>query len=179
MGIEVAALLISAAGVVGSISAQQNAKKESKRAAEDQRKIQSENRATAAQQRAQEQRTQVREERVRRARILQSAENGGVDGSSGEIGAVGALSTNLGNNLGINLGRAASADRSSIFAQSAADHTFEANKSMQEANMWGQASSIGKNIFMGQMGAGTGQSTPFSLADPIGDLLRSNRGSGD
>ena len=41
-------------------------------------------------------RKDIREARVRRAQILQSAENTGVGASSGQFGATGAINTNLG-----------------------------------------------------------------------------------
>src|SRR5690606_1636712 len=87
------------------------------------------------------------EERVRRARILQSAENTGVEGSSGEIGALGALSTNLGANLGFNASRLASSNRISAASQAAADYTSDANQNLANANMWGQVSNFGSSIF--------------------------------
>lgn len=52
----------------------------------------------AAQQTAQT-RAQIREERIRRAQILQSSENTGVTGSSGALGSTAALQTTVGSNL--------------------------------------------------------------------------------
>lgn len=68
-------------------------------------------------------RQQVREERIRRARILASAENTGVGASSSAIGALGALGTNTAANIGFmsSEGRAAqgitSANQSALDAQ--------------------------------------------------------------
>lgn len=55
-------------------------------------------------------RQQLRQERIRRAAILQASENTGVSGSSGAIGSTGALQTNTGTNLS-NLAAGASASR--------------------------------------------------------------------
>lgn len=70
---------------------------------------------------AKERRQQIREERVRRARVIQASINTGVADSSGELGAVGALSTNLNSNIGSNLGKMQTAENISIFNQGAAD----------------------------------------------------------
>lgn len=169
-------LIVAAAGAVASYSAQQDAKQAAQRSAEEQRKAQAEQKAQAAQKSAMERRQQIREERVKRARVLQSAQNTGVSGSSGEIGAIGALSTNLGNNIGINIGREASNNRASIFAQNAADFNFESASASQSAGMYSQLSGIGMNIFTnsyqpsGSSGGG---------GDPLAGLYKSNRSLGD
>lgn len=49
---------------------------------------------------AREKRQALREKRIKQAQVEQAAVNTGVAGSSGEFGAVGALSTNLATNLG-------------------------------------------------------------------------------
>jgi hypothetical protein len=52
-------------------------------------------------------RQRVREGRIRRAQIIAASENAGTGQSSGQVGAVGALSTNLSGLLGSSLGEAA------------------------------------------------------------------------
>ena len=69
-----------------------SARKDAKRAAESQAaaadRLQGEQKANAAGKAANERRAQIREERIKRARVMQAAENGGVADSSGESGAL-------------------------------------------------------------------------------------------
>lgn len=177
MGLEVIGAVIAVVGTVSSVVAQQDAKSNAKKSAEQQRRAQAEQRAVQARQAAEERRKQVREERVRRAKILQSSENTGVSGSSGEVGALGSLSTQLASNIGSNLGAARSGELISGFNQSAADFNFNATKSMQEAGQWSQLAGIGGNIFDA---AGSTASTKQSTSDPFTDFyLKGNRGAGD
>lgn len=133
------ALIALAAGTVSAVEAS-GARS---RAADNQRKIQSEQKAQNASQRAQERRNQVREERVRRGRVLQSSEASGTAGGSGEFGALGALGTNLSANIGTNVGAAATGERISGFAQAAADATGQAQNADAmfnfSANIFSQA----------------------------------------
>lgn len=118
MGIETIIALVSLAVGTASFAVQQEAARDTRRA---QSKMQAEQKAERAAQAARERRTQIREERVRRARILQAGENTGTEGSSGEAGALGSLSTNLGVNLGFNEGAINRANNIGLFQQSAAD----------------------------------------------------------
>lgn len=84
----------------------------------------------AAQQRVESlesRRQRIREERVRRANILAASENVGTARSSGEVGAIGALSTNLSGLFGQELGRSAAAQGINVNEQRAADATQRAN----------------------------------------------------
>lgn len=145
----IAALSLAATGIstVVGVMARQDAQDAANRSAEEQRKVQAEQRAQNAAQAANERRQQVREERVRRARVLQSAENTGVDQSSGEFGALGSLSTNLGSNIGSNLGRLTAANNMSIFSQNAANFNLQAQNLMFRANAADQLASFSGNIF--------------------------------
>lgn len=118
MGIEVIIAAASLGVGVASMDASRQAAKRQERA---QRRVQSEQRAGNAAEQARERRQQVREERVKRARILQASQNTGVSGSTGEVGAVSGLSTQLDTNLGMNIGRAQRGDAISIFSQQAAE----------------------------------------------------------
>jgi hypothetical protein len=153
-----------------------DAKSSARKSAEEQRKAQSEQRAVQARQAAEEKRKQVREERVRRAKILQGSENTGVTGSSGEIGALGSLSTQLAANLGSNVGASRSGALIGGFNQTAADFSFDASKSMQEAGQWSQLAGVGENIFA----ASNGLSKLKTASDPFTQFyLKGNSGSGD
>lgn len=152
--------------VVGAVAAssyvsyteRKEAKKDAKRAANEQRKAQSEQRAQQAAQQAAERRQQIREERVRRAKILQSAQNTGTAGGSGVAGAVGSLSTQLGANIGMNLGAIQASNRISAFMQNAADYNLASQNHMFNADNAQAIGSAAVSIFgsMGTMGGGTG-----------------------
>lgn len=124
MGIDIILGGISAlVGLVGGVM-QANAMGQAAAAQKESRAI------GAAQQRVENlesRRQRVREERVRRAQILASSENVGTARSSGEVGAIGALSTNLSGLFGQSLGRSAAAEGMNIQDQRAADAQQSAN----------------------------------------------------
>ena len=104
------------------------------KAGKEQQKAQREQRASNEAEAARERRMQIREERLRRAAILNSAEQTGTAGSSGEIGSAAALATALGSNLGMNSGRLQRAQNISIFQQNAADDMMKASLYKQVAD---------------------------------------------
>jgi hypothetical protein len=108
---------------------------------------------------ASERRQQLREERVRRGKLIQSGVNTGVSGSSGEAGALGGLSTTLGSNLGFNLGVRQAADNISNLNQEATNVMGEAKanyaESQNEMNMWGALGQFSTSIFSGTGGFNT------------------------
>lgn len=115
--------------------------------ADEQRKAQSEQSALNFQQQAQERRNQVREERVRRAKILQASENGGTAGSSGEYGAIDSLATQLSSNLGINAGRAQAGANIGGYLQNAADFGLAAQQAVSGAQTADSLFNLAGNIF--------------------------------
>ena len=152
MGLETATLAaiglaVSAGGAVMQASAQSDAKKAQRNAAEEQRKVRAEEKAQLAAKAANERRQQIREERVRRAQVIQSSENTGVSGSSGEMGATANLATQLGANIGYNVGAIASANKATQYAQNSADFLGSAQNSMSRANTWGSVGGLGTSIF--------------------------------
>lgn len=169
--------------VVGAVSyiegqnARADAASSNRKAQAEGEKIQGESRARNAADAARERRAQVREERVLRARILQSAENTGASGSSGEFGAIGSLSTTLSSNIGSNLGKLASAQRSSEYAQNAANFQGDAAESMFKAQKMDTLFSLSGSIFNASGGFGTiNKTVNNSTPDPIGGFYqRSNR----
>jgi hypothetical protein len=127
----VTAAVVSATVAVVSYTEAQSAREEQKQAAQqaaaerkDARSVQE---AGQAQQAAMERRQQIREERVRRSKIMQSAQNTGTAYSSGETGAVGGLSTQLGTNIGENLGAIQRGQQISTFSQNAANFDLTSN----------------------------------------------------
>lgn len=174
---------VGVAGTVASIDQGKKANYNSRLAADEQRKAQSEQRAQNAAQAANERRQQIREERVRRARILQSAENTGTAGSSGAIGAVGGLATNLSSNIGMNLGQIAAGNRMSNNLQNAANFSAAAQNNMQKASNFNQLAGMAGSIFQSAGGMSSVKSLfqgGGSIFDPVGDRYqRSGMGSGD
>lgn len=130
-------IAIAAAGVgtVVSIDQQGKARKAQQRAQDVQR-------AQSATEAARERRQQIREERIKRARVLQASENTGVASGSGELGAVGALGTNLSSNVGMNLGSVERGQQISLFEQQAANYLSNANIATQVGGLVSQGASI-------------------------------------
>lgn len=146
----VVAAVVAVAATVASISAQQDAKEAAGKSAEEQRKARQEQAAEQARQQADEKRKMVREERVRRGRLLQASENTGTTGSSGELGALGSLSTQLSANTGANAGMKRTGEAITGYNQAAADFSFEAQQSMADARMFQDIGSLvnqGASIF--------------------------------
>jgi hypothetical protein len=152
MGIEVGifakiAAGLSVASTVKGISDRQEANYNSRLAADEQRKVQGEQKAQNASKAMAEKRQQVREERIKRARVIQGSVNSGSTGSSGELGAVSSLATTLGSNVGANAGALASADRTSGYLQNSADFTGNSNQNLADANFADQLNGFSKSIF--------------------------------
>lgn len=70
----------------------------------------------------------IREARVRRAMIMQQSANAGLGGGSGEAGAVGAVNTNLGSNIGQASGQTLAIEGINKRNQAAADYDFKAQQ---------------------------------------------------
>jgi hypothetical protein len=94
--------------------------------------------------RAQEDRRQLlREERIRRARILQSSNNAGVSNSSGEIGAMGAITTNVDSQVASARGESLANTGINKQNQKAMDFDNKAKQALQ----WGEVFQGGINTF--------------------------------
>ena len=167
--IQIASLAFSAFSIVQQQDAQDEARRNQENANAENRKIQQEQKAGQAAQAAAERRQQLREERIRRAKLIQSGENTGVTGSSGVAGASGNLQTQLQSNIGFNIGQIAASGRISDASQAAADFMTSANNSVVQANQWGNAASLGMNIFS-KAGAISNIFQPGTQAPaPVGD----------
>lgn len=145
---------ISAVASVASGLAQASAAKKAARAQEAAAAEQKEARnvqAAATENTAMESRRQrVREARIRRAQIIAASENAGTNQSSGQSGAVGAISTNLAGLLGNSLGESAAARGINAANQRAEDQfgrarQFEAKGAAIGA--WGNAIQSGISGF--------------------------------
>lgn len=142
-----AALAVGVVGGVMSYQQQRKANAANREAADQARKAQEEQRAQQYAARDREMRQQAKEERIRRARIMQSAENTGTDVSSGVSGALGALSSNLSSNIGSNLGSFRAGQNIGMYNQAAADAQTRAGNYMSRSSMWGQIGSFGTSMF--------------------------------
>jgi len=118
-----------------------------KQSADEQRKARGIQEAGNAQAASNERRQQIREERVRRAKIMQSAQNTGTAASSGEFGAVGGLSTTLSSNIGSNLGAIQRGQEISTLNQNAADLNLGAQFAGFEAQNQQSMFSLSTSIF--------------------------------
>lgn len=76
---------------------------------------------------AQSRRQRIREERIRRAQILAGSQNQGSGSSSGELGAIGALQTNLAGLVGTSLGESRAAQGINNNMQRAADFASQSD----------------------------------------------------
>ena len=124
MGIELIIGGLSAlVSVIGGI-AQANAVSAAAAQEKEARNVQTAQQKTAG---IESRRQRIREERIRRAQILAVSENQGTASSSGAVGAVGALSTNLAGLVGSSLGESKANEAVSSRLQSAADFTSQAN----------------------------------------------------
>lgn len=110
------------------------AEKQNALSREESVKAQSEERAMGAQRASLERRQQIREERVARGRLMQGSENTGTSGSSGESGAQAGLASQLGANIGFNLGQLQSANNISTYNQNAADYQAGAQQALSDAS---------------------------------------------
>lgn len=150
-------------GAVSAYSGYQGRKEAAaayKAQAQEESKARNEQKALNYQQQAQERRAQIREERVRRAKILQSAENGGAAGSSGEAGAIGSLSTQLNANLGLNLGRQQAANTIGGYMQNAANFGTAAMSASASAQNADSLFNLSTSAFSAVGGWGAIRGTP-------------------
>lgn len=121
------AALIS--GVIG-VGTQADASNKQKAAAKDQKDEQAIQRNKQASDDAQQRRADIRQERIRRAHIMQAAANSGAAGSSGEANSISNLSANIGANLsGISHG-AQTADQMSFMENKIQGNIDSANQSI-------------------------------------------------
>lgn len=149
-----------AAVVVTAASAYQQSRA-AKAAASDRKEASKVNQAEQAAQQNQNRRAQIREERVRRASVLQASQNTGVSQSSGELGATSALGTLIGGNL-------AGMQRQQNTAGAIGGLQQSAANSDMTAATWGAVGQVSSSVFgfaAGRVGSGTG--TP-DVNPPVG-----------
>jgi len=126
--------IIAAAALTATVYSVTEQKKQAGKQADAQNKIRNEDIASNKAKQMAERRQQIREERIKRSRVLAASEASGTVGSSGEAGAIGSMNTQLGSNVGTNQSMIQSGQRVSVFAQDAAS----AQLAGQQAGMFGQ-----------------------------------------
>jgi hypothetical protein len=99
VALAVVAVAAVASTVTGIVSGNQS-RAAARHANDLQQDAANEQRASNAQQAAAAARDQYRQDRIKRARIMQSADNSGVENGSGEFGALGSLQTQYATNQG-------------------------------------------------------------------------------
>lgn len=124
-GLTALASVIGGIAQAGAIQQQAGAMREAANQEREARKIESAQQQTVS---GESRRQRIREERVRRAQIIAASENQGTSGSSGVIGATGALSSNLSGLIGSSLGQSKANSAISNRLQSAADWTAKGNE---------------------------------------------------
>jgi hypothetical protein len=81
----------------------------------------------------------IREARLRRAQIMQSAENTGVGNGSGEAGALGVIGTNLGSNVATASGQTKAITGINAANQKAANYEFKGAQAGAFGNIFSSA----------------------------------------
>ena len=160
MGIEVAVAVVSAA-VAGASAYEQ--RQEQKSAAKKEKEARAVSQAEKAAQQTAQTRQQVREERIRRAQILQQSQNTGVGQSSGALGSTGALQTNIGSNIAATSRQTASYAAIGNLQQGAADNLARASEIGAIGQFAGSAIQIG-----GAYASDLFKDTPAQGPTPVG-----------
>lgn len=175
-----ASLAVAVGSGVASYAQNRQSKRAQARAEEEQEAIRNEQLAANAGQRDAERRQQIREERIRRAQILQSASNTGTSGSAGEAGALGSLATQQATNIGMNQGAYMRGQRISAHSQAAADFMGDARTSAARGQMFGGISQLGTSIFQSAGGWGSVRNiftdTPKAPPGGVGGFMTQNLG---
>jgi hypothetical protein len=139
-------LALAAVAVVVGIKGRNDAQHAAEDAANFQRQAQAEQRAGSAAQAALERRNQIREQRIKSARVEQASMNTGVAGSSGEIGAESSMSTQLASNVAFNIGAVQRGSNISMFNQQAADANLRGQRAQIRAQNAQSLFQLGNDI---------------------------------
>ena len=139
-------LAVGAVGTVASITQQRKAEKEQKKAARLQAANQAEQSAANEREAAIARRQQIREERIKRAQIVQASENTGTADSSAATGSIGGMQTTLGSNLGMNQGMFMQGQRISMNAQGAANAMSSAQTYTNRSGFYSQVGGFGLSL---------------------------------
>lgn len=175
MGLETAAIVVAAVGAATSVASTVQQARAGKKQSSAMREASDVASAQQKQQEMEQRRQQVRQQRIRSAQIEQGAANQGVAGSSGELGSLGALSTNTANNLAFMSG-----------SRMAANGITAANQrglnAQQDASTWGAIGNISSTVTgLAAPAAGAGLSKLFNgatasnpVSSQVDTMLNSN-----
>lgn len=157
MGIEIA-IAVAAVATAGVTAYEQ--RQQQKSAEKKQKEARAVSQAEKAAQQTAQTRQQIRDERIRRAQILQQSQNTGVAASSGALGSTGALQTSVGSNIAAASRQANSYSAISNLEQGAADNLSRASEIGAIGGFVGSAISIGGAAY--SAGLFGGPETPAS-----------------
>lgn len=129
--------IIAAAAVAVAAGSAYAANEQSKDAASQRKKAGKVSQAEQEAKANEGRRQQIREERVRRASIMQSSENTGVAASSGQLGSISALGSQVGGNISSINRQSETAAAITGYNQSAANLDYRAGQTQQIGNFAG------------------------------------------
>lgn len=147
VAIAVAGLVMATVGTAMSVVSGNQARAAARHQADLQKQANDEIAARNEAQRMQEQRQLIREARVKQARMEQMAANTGTVGSSGEIGASSAISTNLSSSLGMNNTTSAVTDSINNINAQIGDSQSDQMDAQRTAQLGSAASQFGGSLF--------------------------------
>lgn len=165
MGVETAAIVVAAVGAAATTYSVTEQQRQSKRAAGAQKEASDIAEAQRKNEEMDQRRQQIRQQRIRAAQIEQGAANQGASDSSGELGSLSALSSNVASNLATMSGRSTAA--SGIY--SANQRALNAQSAAQTAGAIGQIGGLAMNLAAPKAGEG--------LANLFSDGTSSSSGS--
>ena len=150
MGVETAAIVVAAVGAAATTYSVTEQQRQSKRAAGAQKEASDIAEAQRKNEEMDQRRQQIRQQRIRAAQVEQGAANQGASDSSGELGSLSALSSNVASNLATMSGRSAAA--SGIY--SANQRALNAQSAAQTAGAIGQIGGLAMNLAAPKAGEG-------------------------
>lgn len=132
--------IVAVAAVAVTAGSMYMSSQEAKAAAKDRKQAAAVSQAESAANRNNNRRQQVREERVRRAQIMQSSQNTGVSQSSGELGSTSALGTLISANVATQSRQQNSSNAISSWNQRASDSDLASQQ-------WSGIGSLASSVF--------------------------------
>jgi hypothetical protein len=153
--------IVAVAAVAVAAGSMYMSSQEAKAAAKDRKKAGQVSQAESAANRNNNRRQQVREERVRRAQIMQGSQNTGVSQSSGELGATSALGTLISANVATQSRQQNSSDAIASWSQKAADSDLS-------SQTWSGIGSIAGSVFGVAANASMATKSPSTVKPTFG-----------
>jgi hypothetical protein len=150
--VAVAALAVTATSAVMQHQQARRASRAQARAAEEAREQQRIGTAAEEIRGRQQRRQALREQRIRRARILAASQGAGVGGSAAESGAVGALGTLTGQTLGALSTQRVGSQAIDASQQRQFGHQQSAASAQQRAQLWQGVGQLSGSVFQGTGG---------------------------